>query len=505
MRKTFFRVLCFLTLVAIVLSMVMSCADEPDDVYEPIDLGKDKGKETNKRADTEGYITLDTTDMTLESMYKYEYEFKDYDFGGAVITILVNGKGAIDEIMPSDYSSFVGNSIYKRNAIAEELLNIDLKTYSVNSNNGIIDSLRKDTMSGEAVYDLVADSRHNIFSAVGDGLLVNLFDVNEVDTARQYYSQSFVEAADIDGKLFAITGDAAMSYFTEAYATFVNLDIAKQKDLSELFDMVYMGRWTIEYQLGLVSELYDDNDGSGTHNGLDTYGFIGNTSWCIDPYMSAFEFDITQKSGGVPKLVVDQQKGIIVTQVLNKLFHVVDGVYLQSDNTSNEEMAKIFAANTALFMTNKISMYQNEAIGEIEYSIIPMPKLDGGQSEYMSYNSSNTTCLAIPSCTGDVKRSGVVLECLSACSIHVRDAFTDEMTMKQGNEYGRSMLDIIINGIYVDTLLLYTGVGSVGNSGLFMRNIIKGKSENFVSEWTAVRGQTETAVEQIRATFNLVK
>jgi hypothetical protein len=134
-----------------------------------------------------------------------------------------------------------------------------------------------------------------------------------------------------------------------------------------------------------------------------------------------------------------------------------------------------------------------------------MPKLDGGQSEYMSYNSSNTTCLAIPSCTGDVKRSGVVLECLSACSIHVRDAFTDEMTMKQGNEYGRSMLDIIINGIYVDTLLLYTGVGSVGNSGLFMRNIIKGKSENFVSEWTAVRGQTETAVEQIRATFNLVK
>ena len=502
MRKTFFRVLCFLTLVAIILSMAMSCAEEKRE-YEPIDLGKGKGKDTK-----EHITTRDTADtdwgVQLETGYIYDEIFRNYSFDGDEIIILANGSVCADEIIPADSSSFVSQKIYERNARVAKLLDVKLNDYRVSTSQGVMDRLRSDSMSGEQSYDLVADTRNNVFSAVRDSLLKNLFSIPEVNTGNEYYSQTFIEGANVGGNLFAITGDLSTSYITSTYATYINLNLAQQKDVSDdIFNKVYMGEWTIEYQLGLINEVFDDNNGNGAQDDPDTYGFIANTKWCIDPYMSAFEFAITENKGGDVKLYVDSQKGIIVTQVLNKLFHEISGVKLLSNNMSNEEMAVEFSANTALFMTNNISMYRNDAIGEIEYGILPMPKLDGSQNEYFSYNDSSVMCMSIPVCTQDVKRSAVVMECLFAYSNETVQALIDHISMKQSTEHGRNMLGIIIDGISVDTMLVHTG--TVGELGYFMRNIIANGSGDFVTQWSVIQRQTESAVDMLVTNLNSVR
>ncbi|MBQ9113094.1 MAG: hypothetical protein IJY08_05885 [Clostridia bacterium] len=501
MKSSFIRIISCVTVFLMILSMVLSCAKEPD--RGPVDLeGYGDGENTDRQgADTLTEAPVDTWGSTVETTDKYGSDFSQYDYSGAEIGLLTS-KTYFPEIYAEDTSDRLSFAVFERKLKVEEMLNVTLALSALGNDGAVNDEVRRQVLSGEDVYQLVMDSRQNLHYAVGDSIYNNMLEIPTMELGKPYYSQSFIDTASIGEKLYTITGNASLSYVENAYATFFNMKIADAKGVPDLYDAAAAGKWTIEYQLKYCKDLFDDNGGNGQRDEGDTYGMITTAQWSVDPYISALGFDITKDNGGKLSVAVDTNKGLVVAELLNELFCGSDGTYVYEGAVSTLELAKYFVADTALFMTNVIGSYAQVDMKNAQYGILPMPKLDESQESYISYNNDAVSVFAIPRSVARLDMAGVVLDCLFSVSDGCREALFEDIMRYQQSSAALNMLELISVTVYVDTIFMYSK--NVDYAGYFMRDIATKQGVNFITAWTMEKASVNKAVETINSTFEKI-
>lgn len=497
MKKSILRILALVLALLMTLPLIIACGDN----------GKDPANSGN--GDNNNNV-----DDNRDNLPDLDYGGEDVNFLSRSYDWYVNEVTIED----GDTSDIVNAAVFKREATVENRLNINIVNTMLDGsgNTGyylVTESIRQEVLAGTNDYDIGVNNMYHTLESAGEGLFWDMNKVANVDLSKEYYSQNFNHTGTVSGKLFAVTGDASLTFIKFAFATFFNRDMAEELKIPDLYQTVLDGNWTLEYQSSISKDVYTDATGDGKKTEDDTYGLYTNAVLGADPYLSAFDLPmITKDASGKLQVAVNVDKVANALKMINQYFYQSKGVYVSAHLADDAELvnaAVSFAGDRCLFMTNRLYICEDASLRNMEslYGIVPMPKFDTNQQQYYSYCHDLMSVYVVSSAVPESRLPmvGAALECFFSESADCRyKLFEEALKVKyQSTEKTGKMLDIIIDNVMIDTGMVYSG--AFGDAGLFLRNLVQKRSSSFAGYWKMQSGSVSKQMTKLEEDFNKLK
>jgi len=419
-------------------------------------------------------------------------------------------------LKPEESLNIIDESICKREAYVAERLGVELdvdKVVSRGQLTALTNSVRSYFESAVDVYDLVAGSCYHLMPLSTEGILYDWREIDNVDLDQPWYAQNFIELSTINDHNIFVTGDAALSLMRLSFVTFINLDLASTYGCADIYDVVTNHEWTIDYQMELVSNVYEDLSGDSTVDSEDLFGMTMSLGAGVDLYWSAFNMEILANDGeGQLFINIDNEKVSAALEKLCSFHHDNPGVYAQPGNGDLEydTMKQYFASNQRLFMNNHLISVESEFLINMEspYGIVPAPMWDTDQDGYYTYVHDQYTVFGIMGTVPEDKLPiiGAFMEVTSNYSYNeTRDVYF-EIALKgryARDEQSRVMLDTIVESIKIDAGWIYSGcLNDFANK---FRNLVSAKDNRWASNYRALGKILESNLGKLNLNYGPVK
>lgn len=358
-------------------------------------------------------------------------DLPELNYGGDTLTVLYwndNFHNEFDITEPSD--DMVSNSVYNRDRTVKARLNIGINYVGTPGweTAPFVEFLDRDVFSGACEYDLACSASITVASCATSNLCEDLLDYDYINFDKPWWPDALTEEATINRKLYFASGDISTSYLYEMYINFYNLDIVEEFKLTDDFTQIALdGNWTWDkfYEFSNVVG-YDEKNGDNVPSNGDRFGFIIETGAIDCAFYSAdlhmFSHDNT---GGIS---VDEscfggRADSFITE-LNNFIHRSGSVFYTTPKSEHNDDANdtqksskwMFSRGESLFIFGRAIIAKDvfaQAQG-LEYGILPIPKYDEEQEQYVSTLTNQFTLYSISIGSHDPEMASAALECMAS-------------------------------------------------------------------------------------------
>jgi len=458
MKKTFSLILAALLLA----SSFVSCSEKQND-----------GGETGAAADTADTAASadETAAETLETDSNVRlWEGKTFD--GQQVNILGRQgvEVSVDFYAEEITGEIVNDAVYNRNIKVEDELMVDLEYIPHGgSYTQFLQDVTNSVTAADGAYDLVASYAYYGVSLAPENVLYNLHNVPNLTLTNSWYNQSFVDQMTLYDQLYFIVGDLTLTATDRMFMTFYNKDLAANWFPGvNFYDMVYEGKWTIDYLNEIVSGVYVDENGNGKKDGDDTYGLTYSTgSEPTDGMISALRVRVMLRDEeGLPYL------GVYNEHTSSALEKLIDLAYNNEGSALNLDHHRMFKDGRAIFMPQMTNIAKTRLRDfEPDYGILPLPKYDEKQDGYYTTAQDAYNIVSIPKTCLNFEAVGAALDYLSCLSQEiVYPAYFENNFQKQymRSEEDSVMFDFIREGLEFNFGVVYSNC--IGNPAHFFRD-----------------------------------
>lgn len=482
------RLVCFLLMALMALSLMVACNEDTPNPPE-------QGNQGNQGNTGEG-------NGTGSGLTDYLTTVPKVDLGGDDVVILCREDKSYEIDPGEDASSLMEKAVYERNSRVEEYLNVDIISHPVPGSWPLraqfIEILANAVSTTDNSFQLAAT--HGNYMA---GLTLNdqFWDImtveDKINLEAEWWSDSWVENATINNKLFFVTGDVSLTMWEGLYAVFFNRQMAidRHDEIGDLYQLVRDEQWTLE-TLAMLSDIYID-DGNDERDPGDTYGLILNRH-SMRTFVTSCDLPIAKRNdqGGFDIVFMDEDHAEKVTTVYAALYDLIynnegtwDSKLTDGDYT---EMLQMFTAEDgALFMTGTLENANQLRQAKMEFGILPFPKFDVDQKTYLAHSYDGLSAFGIPACAVDPALGAKVLDAMGAESkFSVIPAYHDVVLdgrIAQDAD-SKEMLNIIRQNLYFDFGFIYSdalkGGSYAGPFALFGDQLRAGR-ESLSSDWAS--------------------
>ncbi len=352
----------------------------------------------------------------------------------------------------------------KRDQRMKEQLGLELYIELV-GNGGIMDmegAVGTALTAGDSDFDILAGYQYFGIGMAAKGWLLDLadmtdFDADYIDLEAKYWGKSFNDNMSYKGAYYWITGDLALRYVGGMYCTFVNSAIYTTKLSSEesIYNIVKKGEWTIDKMTEMARQCYEDNGTTaGEPDEEDTFGFGYEPTDMIDGIAIGCGVQFTYKdpATGDVSITINNKRAYTISNKISTLANDKSFAYKYPDGDSANVM-QAFANGTVAFTVNKL--FQAEVyLEEFEdFYIVPAPKLDTDQTNYVTGVHDGCTIFGITHCSTKVRQAAAALEFL--CAYSSKDVLPTYYDGAMKNQYTRdpeaaAMIDLIHDNVTTD-------------------------------------------------------
>lgn len=400
------------------------------------------------------------TDTAAEEVTTAEPDpFEGFDFGGEEIRILVSandydGRGSSIYAIKheeEENGDIVKDNVYKRNKNVEELLNVQFVfTENEEDYTVIPKTINKYVTAGDDAYDLVIHDLFPLCTLSVQNAFLNTYDLPYLDFSKDYWYDAYMKDVSFasDDKRYILAGDYFLDILRSAHALYVNKEMFNSifESAEELYDHVLNGTWTHETFLGYINEAYQDINGDGKADDDDRYGYCTINYWGpMIPWVIASDITFLEyESDGAPRFAMNNERSVQLLLNLNDIFHG-EGTHNYSAGIDINTAA--FVNGNALFggyqRVSSLEMFRDM---ETDIGILPYPKMDESQENYItsSHDTANVGVIPMTCSKGDTM--GAVLEVLSRESAKdvIPAYYETALKVKYArDEMSAQMLDII--------------------------------------------------------------
>ena len=369
------------------------------------DSGKTNDNETADNSSGIESVTTEDSGPVLEA--------PEVNYEGYTVTYLTADPYAdfFRLLSEEENGDTLNDAAYKRNAKVIDRLNIDFANISVSTNEDFV----------------FPHCSIGVASMMTNGLLYNWKDLDYVDFNNPWWNKSMNESFDIGGEVYFASGDIVMTWqgllgilFNKSYIDKYNLD-------TNMYDLVYEGKWTMDKMLTLISGISVDLDGDSKMTAKDQYGFINHSSTGVDYQFACGINATTRDEDGCPVLDMNTDRMYSFVEKYHALMKSPDtwvGNY-HSGNYATSEFRDIIVTGRSFLMALDIGGFYSY-LREIDYDfgILPLPKLDEGQKDYISVVSGGI--IGIPADIEDPERTANIAETMAYYSYqYIRPAYFD--------------------------------------------------------------------------------
>ena len=492
-------------------AMLFSCGSkvpaETDDVTSTTSVDEIvSGTSATTPAETEPPVDPATVD-----------ELPELDFNGEDFVISVQDYGGYigaDLFTENLTGEIVNDAIYTKNQIVEDRLNIhfvyDSFTHNWGDRANYISRIRASVMSDDAEYDLLSGLGYFIPGFTAEGLLTEMSDLPYLNMDKVWWNHKFMEEASVDGKYYFVTGDASLSLIKAMFCYFVNLDLYDELDLQDdLYQLVYDGKWTVDKVAEIGASVYADLNGNAQIDSEDRHGLLlyGNNQ--TTGFLEACDVDIVSRENGEFRFVFGNEHNANVVQRMCKFLHESSGIHYVWQMPSSDKNAETvnespFRHGNMLMTGGWLTHADSFRDLDFKYGILPYPKFDEAQEEYLTTTLTSYTVFAIPSNCRQPERAAAVLEAMAVESYRSVTPAYFETTLKvkyASDDDTAKMFDLIRENISFDFGYIYTSSMSSISDG-FKKEINNNRPDwasAIASVETQMTGLMEFLVKSIRA------
>ena len=494
MKSKFIKSISAILILCLMLS-ALSCAKKDDE-------GANNTEDISKESEN---IENQNEEQKIEEPRIFS-EAPVNDFEGYNLRILSREASTADHhweakeiVAEEETGDIVNDAVYKRNTTISERYNIQI-TRVANADPAAL--AKKSVTAGSDDYDLIFASIATTVTIAQNGCLLNLKDVMYIDLPKPWYDQNANEQLSIANKLYTTFCDFTIMDKDATWVYLFNKKLIQDLGLEDPYQVVKEGKWTIDKMVEMCKGAAKDLNGDGTMTWEDQFGWEGESWNMYAGIIAAGIWPVEKNSEDLPEYAGIGERGVSAFTKLLSLFGDkslclrAEDVLGVSGNIWNDVMDASFMAGRVLFANagmNRVTLFRSM---EIDFGIIPSPKLDESQLEYCDTISPfQATSLSIPTTVSDLEKIGAIADALCAESKYTLiPAYYDVQlkTKLTRDDESSEMLDIIFKNRRFDLELIYNWGGF---SGIFA-NAMNKNDANITSALEKTEAKIIKAIEK---------
>jgi hypothetical protein len=456
--------------------------------------------------------TDDSSSKSIDSISPADnYDYPDVDYEGAEYRIL-----NFDQLWnmfihidcPEQNGEILNDAVYTRNRKVEDMLNCKIieKTFENNSTNTIsrITDLAKNTiLAGDDTYDVMFLPVSENIELITGGYLIDLLTIPELKLNEEWWDKEVNSRLTIRDSLYCASGSINLMAYDSMWCLFFNENMMEKNKLDLPYDLVREGKWTIdrlaEY-CKAVASLNGDENFTYRKDGKCVWGISSHTNAPQHFYFCANESSVEPDENGGLKFMYQSERFYNVIEKLASLLKGTEGYTLKANNTDfdadNGGYVYVFTTGRSLFMTGEIKAAQLMRGMDDNFGIVPFPKYDEAQENYVTDLVAQLFYFTIPVTNTNLSRTATITEVLT------HESFTDviplyyKYTVEQKglrNEDSIEMLDIMRKTRKVDIGVAFKWENSIRT---ILRDKLFSGDSNVASDIAANKSAIEGSIKK---------
>ena len=377
-------------------------------------------------------------------------------YDGYVFTFL-NGTSnyAITTIVPEATTDTVDAALFARNSYVKEKLKVEI-VESLQNYDVVKSTMASLTSSNDFEYDAVYNSVYLQTALAQSGTYLSTDDVDKyLNFNKPWWFKDVMDSIAIDDKGFEIYGDLQLMYYDSIWGMAFNQQDFIDNKQTFPYELVRSGEWTLAEMEKIMKATYQKP-------GSDHYAIVGHKD-LISAMMVAADFElVSQDDEDILKVFEDEEYFVnVYTAIMNTFFtsngpdkmNMIIADYASAAYKSgifqqlkDDGFQKWFIQGKGTFMGGTIGDLRQVRASEFSYGIVPLPKIDEDQEQYVSMVVSYAASLGIPAATPNLERACTILENMAAYSYKLvryeyYDVVVQGRTVRDNDSI--EMLDII--------------------------------------------------------------
>ncbi len=423
--------------------------------------------------------------------YEFSFFVRDYD------------KWISDVFAESSDENRVSEAVYKRNSLVGEELNVNIVCVPSSNWNYETDAMEL-IQSGEDVYDVVVPHARAAFVYANASLFLDWNkDLEYIHLDREYWDQNARKNLSVNNLLYVMNGDISYLCTGSTCALLFNKDMMKELNLEFPYQLVKDNEWDYDKFLEYATKAVKDLDGDQVMTKEDDrYGYVtGAYDGPIQILYTAGQSILNKDENDIPYISLNTPETIDVLEWFysmsdNEISYVFKD--MDADVAQTKLQAKdVFRESRALFTDVKIDSIAELRDSDVDFGIIPWPKMDSSYEYYYTNVDAGTNMFGVPMTADNPSRTSAVMEALAAeghRSVVPEYYETALKTRYSRDEESAEMLDIICQGRVFDLgYFNYYMIGEMGNGLIAFLNT---PSRNFASWYKKYESVTRRTLEK---------
>ena len=443
----------FLILIALILAISSFTAcqsgDKPDDpAAESSSAGGSNESGNQESGDQTPAPTETEPDMGIP-------DGLDYEDNTVQIFHWLSGTTEFDVDVTTMTGEPVEDAVYKRNLYTEEKLNVELEFTGSDGQRGKEDAfcnaIKNRTSDPSTPVDIIASYARTTATAAISGLLFDLNQLDNLDLEKEWWPKNVQEEYNVRDRLYFLSGDISTSLLNNMSVIFYNTDMITARGFDDPIHTAIDGDWTLDKMIEMTQNSYEDiDDASGKSDG-DIFG-LSCRYWYLDSMYQAHGYKIVTKAPSDSDSILkysDELFGPVVESWIGKMQDwLCSNIFIESEKSTD-----MFKENRLLFQLSYAYFGQYYRDTDIKYSILPLPKLDSQQEDYISSPGNTFTLYGICNKSPDIERAAATLQVMGYYAQELTTPALFDVTLKgrySKNEDMFQVWDIIGSTISFD-------------------------------------------------------
>ena len=374
-------------LAALMLVSAVSCADD----------GNDAETQAGTRAEDE---SGEQSAYDSVAKQKYNREFA-----------IVTRKSIEDDFKVDKITGEVlDDAVYERNLAVAEDFGVTFRYDNKDSSSEINELLIRQAGTDLDEYDLYMGQKQSYNNCAQGGYLYDLMDVDTLNLDQPWWDQAFHTAMNVDGRAYLATGDISPFTMRITSCFTFNKKMLTDRKIEYPYALVDSGDWTMDALLAMTTDV--TNTDLGVDNAV--YGF---TCWTMDMPYSLFYgtggMFVGLNEDKLPELTYQNADVVDRYEKIYKLV-VEQKAYFATNEADYDTVYDIFIDGRAMFCDLTLSKIAN-AFGDMEdYGIVPVPKYDKHQKDYLSFVNGALAVTMMSKAEQDPEFVGAIMEAMAA-------------------------------------------------------------------------------------------
>ena len=438
----------------------------------------------------------------------------DLDFGGKPIKILYRGGFDSIEMNSDDITGdIVNDAVYERNTKVQERLNVQFE-YNESGTataQNMPTAITSSILAGSDEVDLIAWAQYVVLPLALQNMFCNLSGASYIDLAQPWWNNDYMSKVNIgENSSFFLMGDICLTALRGTNATFFNKQIYTNLfgSTDDFYQFILDGHWTIDKMYEYTEAAYVDLNGNGVSDKGDMFGMGATTVANTEHFAFSMGLKISEcDSNGIPTIVVNNDRTVNIVEKMHALYYDNPGSKIVKDDNSfiafgTSDIADDFISGRLLFMPLWLQTGDDLREMETDYGVIPFPKLNESQENYMALAHDTSSMMCIPGTTQAFDETCAVLEAMCAETYRTVTPAYYEVALK--TKYTRDnlsslMIDLIHDNTTTDFCYAYTY--ALDSIGVMMRTLVGGNQPNFAAYYAKIEASLQTKLEKLIALY----